>query len=145
MAVTGYIVGWRINTGFAEALGGFLLLLVFAYAFSWVMAWVGLLVPGPEVVQNAAFVVIFPLTFVANTFVPLATLPAPLQTFAEWNPVSAVTQAVRVAFGNIPPRTPVPDVWSLQHPALYTLIWAALFLIVFVPLSGRQYKRAVSR
>src|SRR3954449_8213606 len=43
MAVTGYIVGWRINTGFAEALGGFLLLLVFAYAFSWVMAWVGLL------------------------------------------------------------------------------------------------------
>ena len=145
MAVTGYIVGWRINTGFAEALGGFLLLLVFAYAFSWVMAWVGLLAPSPEVVNNAAFVVIFPLTFVANTFVPLATLPEPLRTFAEWNPVSAVTQAVRVAFGNVPPRTPVPDVWSLQHPALYTLIWAVLFLIVFVPLSGRQYKRAVSR
>ena len=145
MAVTGYIVGWRINTGFAQALGGFLLLLVFAYAFSWVMAWVGLLAPGPEVVQQASFVVIFPLTFIANTFVPIETLPAPLQTFAEWNPVSAVTQAVRVAFGNIPPKTPVPDVWSLQHPALYTLIWAVLLILVFVPLSGRQYRRAVSR
>ena len=46
---------------------------------------------------------IFPLTFVANTFVPLETLPGPLQIFAEWNPVSAVTQAARELFGNIHP------------------------------------------
>ena len=51
-----------------------LFLLVFAYAFSWVMAMMGLLAPGPEVVNNAAFIVIFPLTFVANTFVPILTL-----------------------------------------------------------------------
>jgi ABC-type multidrug transport system fused ATPase/permease subunit len=70
MSLTGLIVGWRIRTSVLEALGGFLLLLVFAYAFSWVMAWVGMLVPSPEVVNNAAFIAIFPLTFVANTFVP---------------------------------------------------------------------------
>ena len=55
-----------------EALAGFALLLLFAYAFSWVMAVVGLLVRTPEVVNNASFIVIFPLTFIANTFVPSA-------------------------------------------------------------------------
>ena len=83
-----------------------MLLLVFAYAISWVMAWVGMLVPSPEVVNNASFIVIFPLTFVANTFVPLENLPGPLQTFAEWNPVSAVTQAARDLFGNPNPDPP---------------------------------------
>ena len=106
MGVTGLVVGWRIRSSFLEALAGFGLLLVFAYAISWIMAWIGMLVPSPEVVNNASFIVIFPLTFVANTFVPLDTLPAPLQTFAEWNPVSAVTQAARELFGNIPPGTP---------------------------------------
>ena len=70
MSVTGLIVGWRIRTSVPEAVAGFLLLLLFAYAFSWVMACIGLLVPSPEVVNNAAFVAIFPLTFIANTFVP---------------------------------------------------------------------------
>ena len=59
-------------------------------------------------VNNAAFMVIFPLTFVANTFVPIETMPGPLQTFAEWNPVSAVTQAARDLFGN-PNPIPGPD------------------------------------
>ncbi len=53
-----------------------LLLLVFAYAISWIMAWIGMLVPSPEVVNNASFIVIFPLTFIANTFVPLRPCPA---------------------------------------------------------------------
>ena len=122
-----------------------LLLLLFAYAFSWVMAWVGLLVPSPEVVNNASFMVIFPLTFIANTFVPSENLPTPLRTFAEWNPVSAVTQAARELFGNTNPAAPPPDVWSLQNPVLYTLIWVAIILVVFVPLANRQYRKATSR
>jgi len=147
MSLTGLAVGWRIRTSFFEALWGFLLLLIFAYAISWVMAWVGLLVPSPEVVNNASFMVIFPLTFVANTFVPLSTLPGPLQTFAEWNPVSAVTQAARNLFGNPDPNpnAPVPDAWSLVHPEAYTLIWAAVVIAIFVPLANAQYRRATSR
>ena len=77
------------------------------------MAQVGLLVRTPEVVQNASFIVIFPITFVANTFVPLETFPPVLRTFAEWNPVSSVVQAARKLFGN---SFGAPDVWSLQHP-----------------------------
>lgn len=145
MSLTGLAVGWRIRTSVLEALGGYLILLVFAYAFSWVMAYLGLLAPSPESVNNTAFIVIFPLTFIANTFVPLETLPGPLRTFAEWNPVSTVTQAARELFGNIPPGTPEPTGWPLQHAALYTLLWAIVILIVFVPLANLQYRRAARR
>jgi len=145
MSLTGLAVGWRIRTSVPEALAGFLLLLTFAYAFSWVMAYVGLLAPSPEVVNNASFIVIFPLTFIANTFVPVQTLPGPLRTFAEWNPVSSVTQSARELFGNIPAGAPPPPGWALQHSIFYTLLWSVLILVIFVPLAGRQYRRAASR
>jgi len=145
MSVTGLLVGWRIRGSLLEALAGFLLLLLFAYAFSWVMAWVGLLVPSPEVVNNASFMIIFPLTFIANTFVPSENLPGVLRTFAEWNPISSVTQAARDLFGNTNPADPPPDVWPLRNPELYTLIWVAIILAVFVPLANRQYRKATSR
>ena len=145
MALTGLVVGWRINSSFGEAVGGFLVLLLFAYAISWLMAVVGLLVRTPEVVQNASFIVIFPLTFVASTFVPLETFPSVLRTFAEWNPVSAVAQAARELFGNFPAGAPVPDAWSLQNPVLYALIWVVAILAVFIPLSVRAYGRAAGR
>jgi ABC-2 type transport system permease protein len=145
MSLTGLVVGWRVNTSVLEAAGGFLLLLLFAYAFSWIMAYVGLVVPSVEVVNNASFMVIFPLTFIANTFVLAENLPGPLRTFAEWNPVSSVTQAARMLFGNLPAELPPPAVWSLRHPILYTLIWVGIILAVFIPLSTRQYKRASKR
>jgi len=106
---------------------------------------VGLTVRTPEVVNNASFIVIFPLTFVANTFVPLEGLPPVLRTFAEWNPVSAVVQAARELFGNTSPAIPVPDAWPLQHPVVYTVLWTAIILVVFVPLSVRTYLRTASR
>jgi ABC-2 type transport system permease protein len=144
MTITGLIVGWRIHTGAFDAIGGFLILLVFSYAVSWIMAYVGLKVSSVEVVQNASFMFIFPLTFVANTFVRQDLLPGPLRTFAEWNPVSAVAQAVREAFGNTG-TLPEPDVWSLANPVAYTLIWVVIILAVFIPLSVRQYRKATSR
>ena len=145
MSLTGLVVGWRIRTSFLEALAGFLLLLVFAYAISWVFAWIGLIVPSVEVVQSASFIVIFPLTFIANTFVPESGLPGPLRTVAEWNPVSSLTQAARDLFGNTGPEAIRSEAWPLQNPVVYTLLWTVLILAVFVPLAVRQYKRAASR
>jgi ABC transporter DrrB family efflux protein len=147
MSVTGLLVGWRIRTSVGEAVLGFLLLLIFSYAISWVMAWIGMLVPSPEVVNNASFMVIMPLTFVANTFVPLGTLPGPLRVFAEWNPVSAVTQAARNLFGNADPdpHAPAPGSWALQNPEIYTVLFAIVLLLIFVPLSNAQYRRSISR
>jgi ABC-2 type transport system permease protein len=144
MTITGLIVGWRIHTGVLEAAGGFIILLIFAYAVSWIMAYVGLKVSSVEVVQNASFMFIFPATFIANTFVVSDRLPSVLQTIAEWNPVSAVAQAVREAFGNTG-TLPEPEVWSLANPVPYTLIWVVVILAIFVPLSVRQYRKAASR
>ena len=118
MALTGLVVGWRIRSSVLEALVGFALVLLFAYAISWVMAYVGLLVRTPEIVNNASFIVIFPLTFIANTFVPTNNLPGPLKAFADWNPVSAVTQAARELFGNTSAALPPPDVWSCSTRCL---------------------------
>ena len=145
MALTGLAVGWRVRSSALDALAAVALLLLFAYAMSWVMALVGLLVRTPEIVNNASFIVIFPLTFIANTFVPLDNFPAGLKTVAQWNPVSAVTQAARELFGNTSPLVPVAKVWPLQHPAAYTLIWVAGLLAVFVPLTVAQFRRAASR
>ena len=145
MSLTGLLVGWAIHSSVPEAVLGFALLIVFAYAVSWIMAWLGMLVPSVEVFNNATFIVIFPLTFVANSFVPLETLPKVLQTFAEWNPVSAVTQASRELFGNIPEGVPEPTSWPLQNAVLYTLIWTVIFLVVFIPLANAQYRRSTRR
>ncbi len=145
MSLTGLIVGWRIRSSALEALAGFGLLLLFAYAFSWVSAVGGLMVRTPEVFNNASFIVVFPLTFVANTFVPSHNLPGPLKVVAEWNPISAVTQAARQLFGNISPAAPKPDALPLQHPVLTSFLWIAVILAVFVPLAVSRYKKAVSR
>jgi ABC-2 type transport system permease protein len=145
MSVTGLIIGWRIHSSVWEALAGFLLLLVFAYALSWGMAIIGLMIRSPEIFNQASFMGIFPLTFVANTFVPTDNMPSVLKVVAEWNPVSAVTQASRELFGNTDPRIPAPDAWPLQHPVLATLGWSAIMLLIFVPLAVDRYKKAVSR
>jgi ABC-2 type transport system permease protein len=145
MSLTGLIVGWRIHSSFFEALAGFGLLLLFAYALSWPMAVVGLSVRSPEVFNNASFMLVFPLTFIANTFVDASHLPGPLRVVAEWNPVSAVTQAARELFGNTNPAVPAPDAWPLQHPVATSLAWVVVLIAVFVPMAIHRYKKAVSR
>ena len=145
MSIAGLIVGWRIRGSVLDAVAGFALMLFFAYAFSWVMACIGLLVPTPEVVNNASFVVLFPLTFIANTFVPSDNLPGVLKTIAEWNPVSTLTQAVRELFGNIPAGTPEPTAWPLQNSVLYSTVWAVALIVVFAPIATRLYQRAGAR
>jgi ABC-2 type transport system permease protein len=141
MALAGVVVGWRIHNGIVDALLGFGLLLLFAYAFSWIVAYVGLVVPSAEVVNNASTMVIFPLTFIANTFVPSDDFPTPLRIFAERNPVSAATHAARERFGNLPEGLPDPTAWPLQNAALYALIWVAIIIAVFAPLAVRRYQK----
>ncbi|MFV0258148.1 MAG: ABC transporter permease [Acidimicrobiales bacterium] len=142
MTITGLLVGWRIRGSVGDALIGFAVMLLFGYAISWIMALVGLMVPSPDVINQASFMVIMPLTFIANTFVPTESLAGPFQFIAEWNPVSSVTEAARQRFGNIPPGTPEPTVWSLQHPVAYTLGWSVLIIAVFAPLAVARYRRA---
>ncbi|WP_140459689.1 ABC transporter permease [Cellulomonas oligotrophica] len=141
MALTGLLVGWRVRGSLLDAAAAFALLLAFSYAVSWVMALVGVLVPSVEVINNASFIVIMPLTFVSNAFVPLESFPPLLRTVVEWNPVSTLTQACRELFGNVNPAAQVSDAWSMQNPGLYTLLCVVVMLLVFAPLATARYRR----
>ena len=145
MITTGLIVGWRVRSSPLEALAAVAFLLLFAYALSWVLAFLGMSVRSPEVINNASFLILFPLTFLSNAFVPIENLPEPLRTFAEYNPVSAVVQAARELFGNVPDAAPEPRSWPLQNPELSVLIGVAILLLVFVPLAVRKYSRISTR
>lgn len=145
MMTTGFIVGWRIRSSLLEGLAAVALLLLFAYALSWVMAFIGMSVRSPEVINNVSFLILFPLTFLSNAFVPSDTLPAPLRVFAEYNPVSALVQAARQLFGNVPAGTPTPTVWTQANPILTVLIGIAIMLVIFVPLSIRKFAQISTR
>lgn len=145
MIITGLIVGWRVRSSFGEAVVAVLLILFFAYAFSWVMAFIGMSVRSPEIINNVSFLVLFPITFISNAFVPANTLPGPLRVFAEWNPVSALVQASRELFGNSPEGLPVGEAWTAQHPIATVLIGIAVMLAIFVPLSVRKFASISSR
>lgn len=145
MMGTGFLVGWRVTTSVWGFLAGVTLLLLFSYAFSWVMALLGMSVRSPEVINNASFMILFPLTFISNAFVPIHTLPSVLRTIAEWNPVSALVQSARELFGNTNPTFPPPSSWTLQHPYITVLAGIALMLLIFVPLCVRKFGSVSSR
>lgn len=145
MMTTGFIVGWRIRSSLLEGLAAVGLLLLFAYALSWVMAYLGMSVRSPEVINNASFLILFPLTFISNAFVPSDSLPAPLRVIAEFNPVSALVLGARQLFGNVPPGAPEASAWTLQNPILTVLIGAAIMLLIFVPLSIRKFEKISTR
>jgi ABC-type multidrug transport system permease subunit len=145
MSLVGLLVGWRVHSSPLEAVGGFALLLFFAYAFSWVTATIALALRTPEVFNNIATLVSFPLVFLSNAFVDSSRLPGPLKPVAEWSPVSTFVQAARELFGNTSPLAPAPDAWPLQHAVAVSWGWSVLILVVFAPLATRLYKRAVSR
>jgi ABC-2 type transport system permease protein len=134
-------VGWRIHAGILHALGAFLLLLVFGYAFSWIGALVGLSVRSPEAATSAGLIWLFPLTFMSNAFVQVVTMPGWLQAVAYWNPFSAIVQACRRLFGS--PGADQTHVWPMQHPVTASLLWSLLILGVFSWLSVRKYRSAV--
>jgi ABC-type multidrug transport system permease subunit len=140
--LAGLAVGWSVHTGFTGFVAGFLLLMAYTFAMAWVGVWLGLSVPNVEVGQQVIFIVIFPLTFVSNVFVPPATLPDFLQPIAEWNPVSTLTASLRQLWGN--PNPYVGTGLPAEQPVLVTLMWVVIILAVFVPLGVRKY-RSVSR
>jgi ABC-2 type transport system permease protein len=144
MTVTGLIVGWRIHSGLAHTIAAYGLMLGFSFAVIWIGVLLGSLVPTPEAVQGVAFVVIFPITFIASTFVPTSTLPTVLRVFAEWNPNSTLANSLRHLFANPGGAIPHDAAWPVAHPIAYTLIWAAAIVVVCAPLAVRTYQRSIA-
>lgn len=141
----GLLVGWRIREGWLSAVAGFALLLLFAYAMSWLSATIGLTARTVEVAQTAGMIWMFPMTFLSNAFVATDTLPRWLQYVAGWNPISAVILALRDLFGNAPAGMARGSGFPAEHPALLTVLWSLLLLAVFVPLAVSRYRKAAAR
>jgi ABC-2 type transport system permease protein len=143
MSIAGLAVGWRVHTNVPDVLAAYGLMIAVSFAVIWIGVLLGSLVATPEGVQGLAFVLIFPLTFVASTFVPVATLPTVLRVVAEWNPVSALAGGLRRLFGN-PGGVPLPNAsWPLHHAVLYTLIWVVGIVVVAAPLAVNAYRRSI--
>jgi ABC-2 type transport system permease protein len=140
MVVAGLIVGWGIGSTPLEALACFGLLFLIAITMIWVGTLVGTLARSADGVQGIAFVAVFPLTFVANTFVPVSGLPEGLRQVAEYNPISAWAAAVRTLFGN-PTAIPSNAAWPLEHPVIASVAWCVAILAVVVPFTLRAYRR----
>jgi ABC-type polysaccharide/polyol phosphate export permease len=142
MAVTalcGLIVGWAPHGSILETAAAFGLLLLMAFAVTWAGTFLGLLVRDPDGADGIAMTFIFPAMFLSGIFVPVGGLPSPLRQLAEINPLTSLATAVRELFHN--PTGNVPDVWTLRHPVLTSLLWALGLMAVFVPLAVRRYQR----
>ncbi len=140
MAVTGLLIGWRMREGFGNALLALGPQLLFGFSMIWFGIWVGSLMRSVEAVQGFMFTVMFPLTFVANTFAPTQDMPSWLRVIAEWNPVSALTQACRDLWGNGTPAL-ADAAFPLQHPEIASVLWSIIFTLVFAPLAMAAFQR----
>ncbi len=144
MGITGYLVGWRPTGGFGNMMLGFLFLLLFGYALSWVGVLVGLSAKDARVVQNVSFIVTFPLTFLSNAFAPTTGMPRALQYFAEWNPVSTMVAGCRSLFGLETEFGATAGSFPSENPLLTSLIYMVVLMAIFIPLSARKYARAAN-
>jgi len=143
LSITGLLVGWRITGGFWEALGAYALLLLFAYAMSWIGAYIGLSMRSVETASTAGLIWLFPVTFLSNAFVPISSMPTWLQTIAAYNPISTLVLATRQLFGN--PTGIQPDYWSMNNPVIYTIVTCAVIIAVFATISIRKYKKTTAK
>ncbi len=140
VGVTGLVVGWRPDASVASIVAGFALVLLFAYALTWIAMCVGLNSKSPESAASFGFIVLFPLAFISNAMVPTQHMPGWLRDVADWNPVSAVTAAARHLFGNPNPSATI-GAWPMQHPVLAAAAWSVFILAVAAPMASWMFRR----
>jgi len=131
---TGLLIGFSFHASVGEAIGGFALLVLFGYAFSWVFAFLGMLVSTPEAANSVGFIAVFPLTFISSAFVSVKTMPAGLRAFAEVNPFTIVVNAMRSLWLGAPAHN---YVWGAA-------VWTVVIIALFAPLAVARYRRAVA-
>ena len=139
LSLSGLVVGWGIYSDLPHAIGGYGLIMLFAFAMLWCGTFLGIVIRSADAAQGVVFMVIFPMTFLANTFVPIAGFSPFLRTIAEWNPVSALAAAVRTLFGN-PTALPPDAAWPLQHCVLVSVAWSLALVAIFMPLAIRRFR-----
>ena len=139
MSLTGLFVGWRINDGLLRGLLGYALLVLFGFLMIWVGILIGSSLRSVEAVQGVMFTTVFPITFLSNAFARPEGMPDWLRWLAEWNPISALVQALRELWGNDGIPLPGDAALPLQHPILATVLWTVGLSAILAPLAVRAY------
>ncbi|MFC4224818.1 ABC transporter permease [Lysinibacter cavernae] len=129
--VMGFIMGFRPAGGIGAVIVAALLVIVCAWAISWIFAFFGVIARSASSVQGISMIVLFPLTFLSNAFVPVDTLPTWLQGFVNVNPVSHLVTAVREILNN----------GAIGADLVWSLVGAAVVVAIFAPLTVRAYMR----
>lgn len=140
MMLIAFLIGFRWQTSLLGFLAGFAVIMLFAYALSWIMATLGLLVKNPEAAQSAVFLPVFPFVFASAVFIPVQTMPGWLQAFANNQPVSKVAQAAR---GLMVGEASLQPGQTVAGEVAIAMAWIVGIVAVFAPLAVRVYRRAV--
>jgi ABC-2 type transport system permease protein len=129
--IVGYVMGYRPEGGVVSVVAASLLVITCSWAVSWIFAFLGVIARSASSVQGISMIVLFPLTFLSNAYVPAATMPSWLQVFVKLNPLSHLVSAAR----DLTQRGTVSsDIW-------FSLLGAAVIVAVFAPLTVRAYMR----
>ncbi|WP_084772662.1 ABC transporter permease [Nonomuraea candida] len=129
----GLVMGYRPGGGVAGVLAAILLAIVTGWSLAWVFTWVGTIARSAQAVQGISMMILFPLTFLSNAFVPVETLPGWLAAFVRINPVSHLVTAARdLANGPV-----------VSAEVAWTLLACLIVIAIFAPLSVRSYKRHI--
>jgi ABC transporter DrrB family efflux protein len=136
LLTVGFAAGFNfIDTTGAQVVLGIVLLLLLGYAFSWIFALVGLFSSTPETANSIGFTLIFPLTFASSVFVPAESMPDGLQQFAEANPFTTISDAMRSLWLGTPAHS---DVWM-------SFVWCFGLIAVFAPLAVARYRNVAAK
>src|SRR5699024_314307 len=127
----GIAIGYRPDGGVLGVLGAIVLIIVAGWSLAWAFTFVGTIARSAQAVQGISMMIMFPLTFLSNAFVPVDTLPDWLASFVRVNPVSHVVSAVR----------DLANHGTVSGEVGWALLGCAVAIAIFAPLSVRSYQR----
>jgi ABC-2 type transport system permease protein len=128
VVVFGLILGWEPHLTAPHTIELIALMVLGMFAFTWMGVLLGMLVRSPDAMQGVGFIVIFPLAFLAGTFVPIAGMDAVPRAIAQWDPISALVGSVR----GLTEGVHTTGSWQLVHPELAMALWCLLIIAVCV-------------
>jgi ABC-2 type transport system permease protein len=127
----GFILGYRPGAGIGGVVAAGLLVIAFAWCLSWIFAFLGMIAKSASGVQGISLLILFPLTFLSNAFVPISTLPGWLQGFVKVNPISHLISAVRQLTTH----------GTIGHDFWLSIAGALVIVAIFAPLTVQAYMR----
>lgn len=128
---TGFALGYRPGGGALGVLGAVALAVIAGWSMAWIFAWFGTVGRSAQGVQGISLMILFPLTFLSNAFVPTDTMPGWLRAFADINPVSLVINAIR----------DLANDGAATADVGWALLGCAVVVSIFAPLAVRSYSR----